>query len=230
MRTIIIGKTDLTLEEFVAVARDGAKVELSQEAIERINASRAVVDKFVEDEKPVYGVTTGFGKFSNVSVSKEDCALLQKNLIITHAVGAGDPFAEEISRGMLLLRTNNITKGYSGTRLLVAQTMVDMLNKGVTPYVPEKGSLGASGDLAPLSHLVLPMLGLGKAYYKGELLQGGEAMAKAGIPVIELSAKEGLALNNGTQAMTSVGALAVWDALQLLKIADIIACLSVEAH
>ncbi|MEG0091391.1 MAG: aromatic amino acid lyase, partial [Oscillospiraceae bacterium] len=175
MRTIIIGKTDLTLEEFVAVARDGAKVELSQEAIERINASRAVVDKFVEDEKPVYGVTTGFGKFSNVSVSKEDCALLQKNLIITHAVGAGDPFAEEISRGMLLLRTNNITKGYSGTRLLVAQTMVDMLNKGVTPYVPEKGSLGASGDLAPLSHLVLPMLGLGKAYYKGELLQGGEA-------------------------------------------------------
>ena len=121
----------------------------------------------------------------------------------------------------MLLRINNLVKGFSGIRLETVQTMIDMLNKGVTAFIPEKGSLGASGDLAPLSHMVLPMLGLGMAYYEGELLPGAEAMKRAGIPTIELSAKEGLALNNGTQAMTSAGSLALYDALQLLKVADI---------
>ena len=129
----------------------------------------------------------------------------------------------------MLLRINNLVKGFSGIRLETVQTMVDMLNKGVTAFIPEKGSLGASGDLAPLSHMVLPMLGLGMAYYKGELLPGAEAMKRAGIPTIELYAKEGLALNNGTQAMTSAGALAVYDALNLLKVADIADALCFEA-
>ena len=227
---VIIGNKDLTLEEFVAVARNNAKVVLSDEAIEKINKSREVVNTFVENEDAIYGVTTGFGKFSNVKISKEDSDLLQKNLIMTHAVGAGDPFPEEVVRGMLLLRINNLSKGYSGARLVVITTLIDMLNKGVVPHIPEKGSLGASGDLAPLSHMTLPMIGLGLAYYKGELMNGADAMKKAGIKPIQLSAKEGLCLTNGTQAMTSVGALAVYDALMLSKEADIIAALSVESH
>lgn len=230
MNEVVIGNNDLTLEEFVNVARHKAKVSISKEAVEKIEKSRKVVDTFVENEDVIYGVTTGFGKFSNVKISKEDCALLQKNLLMTHAVGAGNPFPEEVVRGMLILRVNNLSKGYSGARLLVIETLVDMLNKGVVPYIPEKGSLGASGDLAPLSHMCLPMIGMGLAYYNGELMNGGEAMAKAGIPVIELSSKEGLALINGTQAMTSVGALALYDALNLSKAADIIGALSVEAH
>ena len=227
---VIIGNKNLTLDEFVAVARHNAKVVLSDEAVEKINKSRKVVDTFVENEDVIYGITTGFGKFSNVKISKEDSDLLQKNLIMTHAVGAGEPFPEEVVRGMLLLRINNLSKGYSGARLIVINTLIDMLNNGVVPHIPEKGSLGASGDLAPLSHMILPMIGLGLAFYKGELMSGAEAMKKAGVEPIKLSSKEGLALINGTQAMTSVGALAVYDALMLSKEADIIAALSVESH
>ncbi len=228
-KILITGKT-LTLEELVAVCRRDAQVELSEEAKQNILASRQVVDKLVEEDAVVYGITTGFGKFSDVTITQDECKLLQKNLIVTHAVGAGDPFAREVVRGMMLLRVNNLAKGFSGTRLVVVQTLIDMLNKGVVPVVPQKGSLGASGDLAPLSHMVLPMLGLGVAEYKGEVMPGAEAMKKAGIETVELVAKEGLALINGTQAMTSVGALAVYDALNLLKVADIAAALSFEAN
>jgi len=178
----------------------------------------------------VYGITTGFGKFSDVTISKEESKTLQKNLIITHAVGAGKPFDTEIVRGIMLLRINNLAKGYSGARLETIQTMIVMLNKKVHPVVPEKGSLGASGDLAPLSHMVLPMIGLGQAEYKGEVLTGKEAMEKSGIPVIQLTAKEGLALINGTQVMTALGALTVYDSLNILKAADIAAALSFEAQ
>lgn len=230
MNKVIIGSENLTLQDFVNVARFNYSVELSQDTIERVEKSRAVVDGFVENEDVIYGVTTGFGKFSNVKVSQDECALLQKNLIMTHAVGAGKPFSQEVVRGMLLLRIKNISNGFSGARLLLITTMVEMLNKNVIPHIPEKGSLGASGDLAPLSHMILPMIGMGKAYYKGELMSGREAMDKAGIPTVELSAKEGLALINGTPAMTSVGALALYDAINLAKAADVIGALSVEAH
>ena len=213
MSNIMITGNDLTLDQIAAICRGHAKIELAQEAKKQIIESRKVVDQLVEDEKVVYGITTGFGKFSDVVISHDQCKALQKNLIITHAVGAGEPFKEDIARGIMLLRINNLVKGFSGIRLETVQTMVDMLNKGVTAFIPQKGSLGASGDLAPLSHMVLPMLGLGMAYYEGELLPGAEAMKRAGIPTIELYAKEGLALNNGTQAMTSAGALAVYDAL-----------------
>lgn len=230
MSKVLITGEDLTVEEIVAVCRQEALVELSDEAKENVRASRKIVDDLIAEEKVVYGITTGFGKFSDVVISQDQCKELQKNLIITHAVGAGEPFSRDIARGIMLLRINNLSKGFSGIRLETLQTMVDMLNKGVTPVIPEKGSLGASGDLAPLSHMVLPMIGLGLAEYQGEVLPGKEAMDRAGIPVIELSAKEGLALNNGTQAMTSAGSLALYDAICLLKVADIAAALSFEAQ
>lgn len=229
MEKILITGNTLTLEDLVAVCRKDAQVALSEEAKQNILASSQVVDKLVDEDAVVYGITTGFGKFSDVTITQDECKLLQKNLIVTHAVGAGDPFAREVVRGMMLLRVNNLAKGFSGTRLVVVQTLIDMLNRGVVPVVPQKGSLGASGDLAPLSHMVLPMLGLGVAEYQGEVMPGAEAMKKAGIETVELVAKEGLALINGTQAMTSVGALAVYDALNLLKVADIAAALSFEA-
>lgn len=230
MSKITLTGKDLTLEQIAAICRDHAEVELAEEAKQNILASRKVVDDLVAEEKVVYGITTGFGKFSDVVISQDQCKELQKNLIITHAVGAGNPFPEDVARGIMLLRVNNLVKGFSGIRLETVETMVNMLNKGVTAFIPEKGSLGASGDLAPLSHMVLPMLGLGMAYYEGELLPGAEAMKRAGIPTIELSAKEGLALNNGTQAMTSAGSLALYDALNLLKVADIADALCFEAQ
>lgn len=230
MNTVVLTGQDLTLDEVVAVCRKNALVSLSEEAKQNIFASRKVVDDIVEQERVVYGVTTGFGKFSDVVISADESKLLQKNLIITHAVGSGEPFPRDISRGILLLRINNLAKGFSGIRMETVQTMIDMLNKGVTPIVPQKGSLGASGDLAPLSHVVLPMLGLGIAEYNGEVLDGAEAMERAGIPTIELSAKEGLALINGTQVMTATGALTLYDAINLAKIADIAAAMSFEAQ
>ena len=228
-KVIITGNT-LTLDEVAAVCRNYEKVELSELAVEKILKSRKVVDDFVENEDVVYGITTGFGKFSDVTISKEESKTLQKNLIITHAVGAGKPFDTEIVRGIILLRINNLAKGYSGARLETIQTMIEMLNRRVHPIVPEKGSLGASGDLAPLSHMVLPIIGLGQAEYKGEVMTGEEAMKRAGIPVIQLTAKEGLALINGTQVMTAVGALTVYDSLNIIKTADIAAALSFEAQ
>ncbi len=230
MGKVIITGNSLTLEEVASVCRDYYEVELSKSAVDKIAASRKIVDEFVENEDVVYGITTGFGRFSDVSISKEESRLLQKNLIVTHAVGAGKPFETEIVRGIILLRINNLAKGYSGARPETIQTMIDMLNRRVHPVVPQKGSLGSSGDLAPLSHMVLPMIGLGMAEYGGVVMPGEEAMKKAGIPVIELTSKEGLALINGTQVMTAVGALTVYDALNMVKVSDIAAALSFEAH
>lgn len=229
MDKVLIDGNSLTLKEFINVVRNDYKVELTKEAMERVKKSRCIVDKFVEEEKVVYGITTGFGKFSDVSITKEETKKLQKNLIISHSCGVGNPLEEEIVRGVMLLRANALAKGYSGIRLSTLNTLLDMLNKKVHPLIPEKGSLGASGDLAPLSHMVLVMLGKGKAYFKGEVLSGKEAMNRAEIPIIELTSKEGLALINGTQVMTSIGALAVYDSINLIKIADIIAALTFEA-
>ncbi len=228
-KVIITGNT-LTIEEVVQVCRNYYEVEVSDDAKEKVRSSRKIVDDFVENGDVVYGITTGFGKFSDVSISKDESELLQKNLIITHAVGAGNPFETEVVRGIILLRINNLAKGYSGVKPETMQTMIDMLNKGVHPIVPQKGSLGASGDLAPLSHMVLPMIGLGLAEYKGKVMSGAEAMKAAGIPVITLTSKEGLALINGTQVMTSVGCLTIYDAMNLVKASDIAAALSFEAH
>ena len=230
METVMITGQDLTLEDVVNVCRHDAKVALDEKAKEKVLASRKVVDTIVEEERVVYGVTTGFGKFCDTVISKDESKKLQENLIVTHAVGAGDNFGRDVARGVLLLRVNNLAKGFSGVRMEVIQTMIDMLNKGVTPVIPQKGSLGASGDLVPLAHMVLPMLGMGEAEYQGKVYAGKEAMDLAGIPTLVLTEKEGLALINGTQVMTSVGALTVYDALNLVKTADIAAALSFEAQ
>ncbi len=229
MNKVIINGNDLRLEDIVNVARNNYQVELSEEAIKRVEKSREIVDKIVEEDRVAYGITTGFGKFSDVSISGEDCKTLQRNLIISHACGFGNSLDTDIVRTIILLRANALSKGYSGIRLSTLQTLVAMLNKGVHPVIPEKGSLGASGDLAPLSHMVLPMLGEGEAEYQGKIISGREAMNKAGIEVIQLIAKEGLALINGTQVMTAVGALALWDGINLIKSGDIAAALTVEA-
>ncbi|MBU5437480.1 histidine ammonia-lyase [Tissierella sp. MSJ-40] len=229
MKKVIIDGNSLTLEELVKVAREGWQVELSQEAIEKVEKARKLVDKFVDGEKVVYGITTGFGKFSDVVITGDETVTLQKNLIISHACGVGNPLDEDIVRGIMLLRANALSKGYSGIRLSTLKTLIDMINKGVHPIIPEKGSLGASGDLAPLAHMVLVMIGEGEAIYKGERMSGKEAMEKANISTVQLTSKEGLALINGTQVMTSIGALTIYDSINLSKIADVAASLTVEA-
>ncbi|WFA09088.1 histidine ammonia-lyase [Tissierella sp. Yu-01] len=229
MDHILIDGNSLTLEKFIDVTRNNKIVKLTSDSIEKVNKARALVDRYVEENKVVYGLTTGFGKFSDVSITGDQTKALQRNLIISHACGVGNPLDEEIVRGIMLLRANALAKGFSGIRLSTLNTLIDMLNKGVHPIVPEKGSLGSSGDLAPLAHMVLVMIGEGEAIYKGVRMPGKEAMAKAGIEPVELTSKEGLALINGTQVMTSVGAHTVYDAINLSKTADIASSLTAEA-
>ena len=227
--TIEIDGHHLDLEQFIAVARFGAQIRIADRAIERMARSRKAVEDIVESGRPAYGINTGFGDFSRVSISRDDANTLQNNLILSHCTGMGEAYPAETVRGMLLLRANALCGGYSGIRPEIVLTMADMLNLNVHPVVPQKGSLGASGDLAPLSHLALVLLGLGEAEYQGECLPGAEAMKRAKLPTYSLRAKEGLALINGTQAMCSAGALALYDGLQAAKLADIIASMSLEA-
>lgn len=227
---LVIGDRRLTLEDLINVTRKGYKVEISEGAYKKVAEARELVDRYVKEKKVSYGITTGFGKFSDTVISEEQTGLLQKNLIMSHSCGVGNPISVDMAKGIMLLRIVNLSKGHSGVRKIVLDTLVDMLNKDVTPFIPEKGSLGASGDLAPLSHMVLVMLGMGKAYVNGELLDGAEAMKKAGVPILEeLSSKEGLALINGTQVMTSIGAHVTYDAINLMKHLDIAGALTMEA-
>lgn len=226
---VVIDGQNLTIDQVMEVSRFGYHVALSDLSKERIDTAKRFVDELVDSKKVVYGITTGFGKFSDVVISKDETKDLQRNLIISHACGIGNPFSEEVVRAIMLLRVNNLAKGHSGVREKTIQTLVDMLNLGVHPIIPEKGSLGASGDLAPLSHMVLVMLGLGEATYKGMRLPGDEAMRQAGIETIELTSKEGLALINGTQVMTAVGTITAYEAIQILKLSDISAAMTVEA-
>jgi histidine ammonia-lyase len=219
----------LTLEQMVAVTRHGAKAVLKPEAKKNVLKSREYVEQLIKDNKSVYGITTGFGMFSNVVISTDDAKKLQRNLIMSHSTGVGEPLPEEVVRGILLLRANALAKGFSGIRLSTLETLLDILNAGIIPVIPEKGSLGASGDLAPLSHMVLVLLGEGEAFFQGRRMKGNEALELAGIKPVVLEGKEGLALINGTQIMTSIAALAVWDAEILWKSANISAALSVEA-
>lgn len=229
MEKVVLTGNNLDLEQLVAVSRNHVQVEIDDKAIADVNKSREFVEEIVEEEKVVYGINTGFGSLARVSISKEDSAQLQENIIRTHAAGFGNPLPEDEVRATMLIRINSLLKGVSGIRLSTIELLLDMLNKNVVPYIPEKGSLGASGDLAPLAHMVLPMLGLGKAYYEGELLQGAEAMKKAGLESIVLAQKEGLALTNGTTVLTATGALALYDAMNLSKLADIAGAMSLES-
>ena len=228
-KLVYLDGNSLTIEQVVDVCRHGAKVALTEEAKKAVQISRDIVEENVSAGKVVYGLSTGFGKFVNVAIPEEDLDLLQYNLIVSDACGVGDPFKEDVTRAIMLLRINALAKGFSGIRLSTVETLVEMLNKGVHPVIPEKGSVGSSGDLCPLAHMVMPMIGEGEAIYQGKLMSGQEAMKAAGIPVISLKAKEGLALINGTCAMTGVGSLAVYDASILIKTADIAASLTVDA-
>ncbi|MFO7172797.1 MAG: histidine ammonia-lyase [Bacillota bacterium] len=228
MEIVQIGQT-IGLEEVVAVARRGVRVELHPAAREKVRAARALVEDLVARQQPVYGITTGFGKFSDVPISPAQTDALQRNLLMSHAAGVGEPLEEEAVRAAMLLRAHALAQGHSGVRLETLELLVEMLNRGVHPVIPEQGSLGASGDLAPLAHMALPLIGLGEAVVQGERLPGAEALARVGLRPVRLGAKEGLALINGTQVMTGIGALAVADALQLLKAADIAAALTAEA-
>ena len=228
-KTIEINGSNLTIEDIVAVARYGVKVKLDEKQKDKILESRKYVEDALFNKVPIYGINTGFGKFENIPISEEELELLQKNLIYSDACGVGEAFDTEVVRAMMLLRANAISKGYSGVMIETIECLLNMLNAGVHPIVRSKGSVGSSGDLCPLAHMVLPMMGEGEAEYKGEILSGKEAMKKAGISIITLRAKEGLALINGTQAMMGNAVLAVYDTENLLKQADIIASLTIDS-
>jgi len=226
---VAIDGESLTIDDVVQVARFGKKVEIPDSAIHQIKKSRDVIENAIKEGRTVYGVNTGFGDLANVSIGPEDLAKLQVNLIRSHSVGVGKPFPVEVVRGMMLLRANALTKGYSGIRLEVINNLIGMLNSGITPVVPQQGSVGSSGDLAPLAHMALVLIGEGEAFYNSERMDGLKSLKKAGMKPITLQAKEGVALINGTQAMTSVGALTVHDALTIVKDAMIAAGLTLEA-
>ena len=230
LTSVRIDGNSLTIEEFVAVARYDATVNLADSARQAMEQSFALGEKIVSENRVAYGITTGFGDFANVAVPEEMSSQLSTNLLLSHCVATGDPYTREQVRGMMLLRANALCVGLSGVRPLLVETLIEMLNRGVTPVVPQKGSLGASGDLAPLSHMGLVLLGRGEAEYQGEVLSGAEAMSRAGIPVLDtLVRKEGLGITNGTCAMTSVGTLHLYDTLRAAKLADLIGSLSFTA-
>lgn len=223
-----INGSPLSAEQVNGVSK-GKQVGLCPEAKEKMNASRAVIDRIIAERKPVYGVNTGFGRLSDVHVPSDELEELQLNLVRSHACGVGEPMSEPEVRAMALLRANVLACGFSGARPLLAETIVEMLNAGVHPVVPSKGSVGASGDLAPLAHLALVIIGEGEAFFRGARMSGAAAMEYARIPPVRLLAKEGLALLNGTQAIGAVGTLALAQALHLLEIANIAGAMTLEA-
>ena len=226
---LIVKGSGLRIEDVVNVARKMEKVSLHPDALARINACRLMVERKIEAKEIMYGVNTGIGEFSEVVLNDEQVKDFQKYLIYNHAAGIGDPMPVEYVRASMLGRINVHAHGNSGCRLEITQTLIDMLNKGVTPFVCQKGSVGASGDLAPMSQIALLLLGEGKAYYNGELLDGKEAMAKAGIFVPGLKARDGLATINGSNVLTAMSALFLFDANNWLKQAEIAAAMSLEA-
>lgn len=219
----------LTLNTLERVALQNESVAYSTDAKTRIQAARQVIEDILARGDVVYGVNTGFGKLSDVHIPSDQLERLQLNLVRSHACGLGQPLSQAEVRAMLLLRANVLAKGHSGVRLEVAETLIAMLNAGVHPVVPEKGSVGASGDLAPLAHLAMGVIGEGECEYQGERMASAEALRRAGIAPVKLGAKEGLALLNGTQAMASVGGLAMARALRLLRVANVAGAMTLEA-
>ncbi len=226
---LIITGNNLRIDDVVDVARHEKKVALHPEAIQRINKCRAMLEKKIIAKEIMYGVNTGIGEFSEVVLNDDQIQDFQKYLIYNHAAGIGGAMPLEHVRGAMLGRINVHAHGNSGCRLAITQTLVDMLNKGVTPFVCEKGSVGASGDLAPMSQIALLMMGEGKAFYKGELLPGKEALERADIPIPGLQARDGLATINGSNVLTAMSALFCYDADRFLKQAEIAAAMSLEA-
>src|SRR5580658_124391 len=212
MTKISLDGESLTRDALYQIVFEGEEVALAPAALEKMKASRAVIERLIESNAPVYGVNTGFGKMASVRISREQIGTLQVNLVRSHACGVGGPLSEAETRAMLVLRANAIAKGFSGVRPVVAETLCAMLNKSVHPVIPGQGSVGASGDLAPLAHLAMVAIGEGEAIFQGRALAGAEAMLAAGIAPLVLEAKEGLALLNGTQGMLALAALALREA------------------
>ena len=229
MKVVQIDGENLRLEDVEEVALRGAKVKIAPKAIAKIKKCRKYVEDVIRCGETVYGINTGVGKLCRVKIKPDEIEKLQRNLILSHAVSFGPIFLQEEVRATMLLRANVLAKGNSGVRVKLVQTLVDMLNKGVHPMVPEKGSVGASGDLAPLAFIGLVMINEGWAFYKSKLYSGKEALKKAGIKPLKLLAKEGIALINGTQVMTAVGVLALLRAERLVDLADMSGALSAEA-
>jgi histidine ammonia-lyase len=226
--TVVPIAGNLKIDDVVAVSR-GQRVILDQSVLPKIKASRAAVEKLIEEGEIVYGITTGFGRFKDVHIDSDQTRKLQQNLVRSHAVGVGPDLSRMIVRAMMLVRANTLALGFSGVRPDVINLLIGMLNRDVCPRIPSKGSLGASGDLAPLAHLALVLIGEGEATFQGERLNGGRALKEAGLEPLVLEAKEGLAILNGTSQMVATGALLVRRAINLALTADTAAGMSLEA-
>src|SRR5437899_7118429 len=219
----------ISLVQLAAVASGGEAVHISDRARPRILASRKLIEQIIERDAVVYGVNTGFGKLAEVRIQRHELRQLQLNLVRSHACGIGNPLSEPEVRAMMLLRANVLALGLSGIRCDIIEILCEMLNRRLCPVIPEKGSAGASGDLAPLAHLALSLIGEGETFFQGERLPGREAFHRAKLASQQLEAKEGLALLNGTQAMHAVGGLSILRAQRLTRVADIAGAMSLEA-
>lgn len=226
---VILEGMSLSLDDIVKVVRGRAKVKLSEGAVAAVEKAATIVEEWSKSDKIVYGITTGFGKLASVKISQHDRLRLQENLLLSHSCGIGEAYSEEITRTIMLLRINTLSRGFSGISLNTLQGLIDLLNMEIHPLIPCQGSVGASGDLCPLSHLGVALLGIGDVRYKGREMGAGEALLAAGLKPLKLGAKEGLALNNGTAVMAAIAALCVIDGLELAKLADIAASISIEA-
>ena len=228
MKKILLGLDGITLKDLVAIARFGVRVGLTKNSEKRIVAARNLIDDWIRDGKIIYGVTTGFGALSDKVIARKDASRLQENILMSHAAGVGDILDKETVRATMVLRIKDMARGHSGVRLETVHRLIHLLNQGVCPVIPEKGSVGASGDLAPLAHLALVLIGLGEAFYQGQRMSGSDALQRCGIEPLQLKEAEGLALVNGTQVTSAIGGLALYDAQRLAKTVDIAASMSIE--
>ncbi|MBU1355336.1 MAG: histidine ammonia-lyase [Candidatus Edwardsbacteria bacterium] len=225
----VITGSNLSLELVEKIAHNPSIITIASQALSRIKSGRAVVEKIVKQNRTVYGITTGFGRFAEVRISLNEIDQLQENLIKSHATGVGQVFQPHQVRAIMLLQTNQLAKGASGVRPIVVQQLLGLINNDIIPLVPRQGSVGASGDLSPLAHIGLVMIGRGQAFYKGKIVSGAAALKKAGMKPLILKAKEGLAITNGTEVMTAIGILNLLEAERLCKMSDIAGAMSLEA-
>jgi len=228
MAPLCLDKEHITIDEVVEVARENVPVQVSPQGEARVARAWDLISRWVREKRVIYGITTGFGALSDVTISTDNIAQLQENILLSHAAGVGEPFPIETVRGIMALRVRDLSLGHAACRAEVLHQLVALLNNGVSPIIPEKGSVGASGDLAPAAHMGLVLIGRGEAYYKGRRVTGAKALEEIGLSPIRLEAGEGLAIINGTQVMTAIGVLAVHDAIRLSKVADIACAMSLE--
>ena len=228
MKAIVLDQAPITIDQLEAVARGHHPVAITSEGRGRIDRACRLIDKWVSEKRVLYGITTGFGALCDVTISSKDTRQLQANILMSHAAGVGKALPEDIVRAIMAVRIHDLSMGHAGCRVATVERLIQFLNHGITPVIPEKGSVGASGDLAPTAHLGLVLIGKGEAIYKGERMSGQAALDKLGLAPLKLEAGEGLALINGTQVMTAIGVLSVFDAIRLSKMTDIACAMSLE--